>query len=686
MSRQYTKPKRKGDDSWFKEKVLLVQVQAHGQILNEEELAFLADPDIPEGQSTPTRYDSYDNMNNNVVNQAVQMMSSSQQSNVMNHSETEITNDSNIIPYSQYMIESQQATVQKKNSVSNQSVPSFDQLFELNELKAQSQEKDMVIKKLKERIKSLSGKMDKDKIKQDLEEIETINIKLDHREKALAITTLKDELRTLKGKALVDNNVSNHPSDPELHQVNMEPITPKLLNKRTTHSAYIKYSQEEVVVLRDLVDHIKANYPLDPLLEYAYKYTKLIQEMLSKISKTCPSINSSGEQLVASTSASGSQPSGNTKKDKIQQTPSSTLKNKVEAHPRKVKSSLKNKDCVVAPKGTAHVQHSKLNANYELKCVKCNGYMLSDNHDFCVLDFINNVNGRAKSRSVISLAIAATKKAFRIYNRRTRRIVETIHVDFDKLTAMASEHSSSGPILHEMNPATISSGLVPNPYPSTPFIILNGNMWEEVYVSQPDGFVDKDNPNQVYKLKKALYRLKQALRACQISLDSLKKTDFNSCDPIGYSKWWEKSKLDEDKEGKAARPTEKHLNAVKRIFRYLKGTIHRGLWYSKDSLIALTAFADADHAGCQDTRRSTSEAEYIAFVRLSKHIDIRFHFIKEHVENGVIELYFINTEYQLADIFTKALGRNRIEFLINKLGMRSFTPETLKQLADEVDE
>ncbi|GJS00553.1 retrovirus-related pol polyprotein from transposon TNT 1-94 [Tanacetum coccineum] len=240
------------------------------------------------------------------------------------------------------------------------------------------------------------------------------------------------------------NNVSNHPSDPELHQVNVEPITPKLLNKRTAHSAYIKHSQEEAAVLRDLVDHIKANYPLDPLLESACKYTKLIQEMLSKISKTCPSINSSGEQLVAvtpmnkvkrvrftepvtssrntktahtsnlasnkpmlsstgvkqSTSASGSQPSGNTKKDKIQQTPSSTLKNKVEAHPRKVKSSLKNKDCVVAPKGTAHVQHSKLNANYELKCVKCNGCMLSDNHDLCVLDFINNVNARAKSRSV----------------------------------------------------------------------------------------------------------------------------------------------------------------------------------------------------------------------------------------------------------------------------------------------
>ncbi|GJV23463.1 hypothetical protein Tco_1376158 [Tanacetum coccineum] len=70
----------------------------------------------------------------------------------------------------------------------------------------------------------------------------------------------------------------------------------------------------------------------------------------------------------------------------------------------------------------------------------------------------------------------------------------------------------------------------------------------------------------------------------------------------------------------------------------------------------------------------------------SKHIDIRFHFIKEQVENGVVELYFVNTEYQLADIFTKALGRERIEFLINKLGMRSFTPETLKQLADEAEE
>ncbi|GKA06138.1 retrovirus-related pol polyprotein from transposon TNT 1-94 [Tanacetum coccineum] len=163
MSKQCTKPKRKQDDSWFKDKVLLVQAQANGQILHEEELAFLADPGITEGQATQTvithnaayqandldAYDSdcdelntakvalmanlshygsdalaevhnHDNVNNNMINQAVQAMSSSEQSNVVNHSETEITSDSNIIPYSQYVIESQQAAVQNSNSSAQQ--------------------------------------------------------------------------------------------------------------------------------------------------------------------------------------------------------------------------------------------------------------------------------------------------------------------------------------------------------------------------------------------------------------------------------------------------------------------------------------------------------------------------------------------------------------------------------------
>ncbi|GJZ10404.1 retrovirus-related pol polyprotein from transposon TNT 1-94 [Tanacetum coccineum] len=259
---------------------------------------------------------------------------------------------------------------QRDNSVSNQNAPSFDQLFELNELKAQSQEKDMVIKKLKERIKSLSEKMNEDKIKKDLEEIETINIELDHR-----VSKLIAENEHLKQtyKQLYDS------------------IKPTRIRSKEQCDDLI--NQEEATVLRDLAEHVKSKYLLDQSLESACRYAKRIQELLTNISKTCPSINNADRKLVAvtqrtrtkgldllslvkpSTSASGSQPSGNTKKDKIQQTPSSTQKNKVEAHPRKVKSSLKIKDYVVEPKGSAHVQHSKLNGESELRmCLSFFGY------------------------------------------------------------------------------------------------------------------------------------------------------------------------------------------------------------------------------------------------------------------------------------------------------------------------
>ncbi|GJZ07759.1 hypothetical protein Tco_0542042 [Tanacetum coccineum] len=176
--------------------------------------------------------------------------------------------------------------------------------------------------------------------------------------------------------------------------------------------------------------------------------------------------------------------------------------------------------------------------------------------------------------------------------------------------------------------------------------------------------------------------------------------------------------------------------------------------YSKDTDMSLTAYADADHAGCQDTRRSTSgsaqflcdklvswsskeqkstaissiEDEYIAlsgccsqilwmrsqltdygikFNKIplyydnksaialccnnvqhsrAKHIYIRYHFIKEQVKNGIVELYFVRTKYQLADIFTKPLPRKRFNFLIDKLGMKSMSPDTLKRLAEDTDE
>ncbi|GJS46245.1 integrase, catalytic region, zinc finger, CCHC-type containing protein [Tanacetum coccineum] len=258
---------------------------------------------------------------------------------------------------------------------------------------------------------------------------------------------------------------------------------------------------------------------------------------------------------------------------------------------------------------------------------------------------------------------------------------------------------------------------------------LNGNLQEEVFVSQPKGFEDQDNPMHVYRLKKALYGLKQAPRAWYDTLSKFLLANI-----------FFKGAVD--------------LTLEKCLSGTLNGTIHMGLWYPKDNAMSLTAYADADYAGCQDSRRSTlgsaqflgdrlvswsskkqrsmaistTEAEYIAmsgccaqilwmrsqlkdygfdFNKIplycdnksaialccnnvqhsrSKHIDIRHHFIREQVENRVVELYFVETNYQLADILTKALPRERFEFLLPRLGMKSLTPDTLKRLQEGEDE
>ncbi|GJX15616.1 hypothetical protein Tco_0216448 [Tanacetum coccineum] len=167
------------------------------------------------------------------------------------------------------------------------------------------------------------------------------------------------------------------------------------------------------------------------------------------------------------------------------------------------------------------------------------------------------------------------------------------------------------------------------------------------------------------------------------------------------------------------RPTKKHLHAVKRIFRYLKGTINMGLWYSKDSCIALIAYADADHAGCQDTRKSTSgslqllgdrlvswsskkkkstaissiEAEYITLSGcFAQILWMRSQLTDYGLGFNKISLYCDNESAialccnDLADIFTKPSGRERLDFLNKKLGVQSMSPETLKKLTDETGE
>ncbi|GJY44395.1 copia protein [Tanacetum coccineum] len=264
---------------------------------------------------------------------------------------------------------------------------------------------------------------------------------------------------------------------------------------------------------------------------------------------------------------------------------------------------------------------------------------------------------------------------------------------------------------------------------------LNGPLKEEVFVRQHNGFVDPHFPNHVYRLKKALSTNQVFLNR----FAKLMKDNFEMS-MMGEMKFFL---------GLQARPTEKHLKEVKRIFQYLRQTINMGLSYSKDSGFELIEYSDADHAGCNDdckstyegiqflgdklvnwsskkqdcTTMSTAEAEYVSFsaccaqviwmrtqlldygfwynkipmycdsksaiviscnlVQYSrtKHINIRYHFIKKHVEKGTIELYFVGTEYQLADLFTKYLPSERFEYLVHKIGMRCMTPTELDHLA-----
>ncbi|GJV05785.1 hypothetical protein Tco_1343441 [Tanacetum coccineum] len=278
-----------------------------------------------------------------------------------------------------------QEIFQRDNSVSNQSAPSFDQLFELNELKAQSQEKDTVIKKLKERIKSLINQV-------NLKSAEISDLNASLQEKVLEITALKDDLRKLKGKALVDNAVMKHTIDPEMLKIDVEPITPKLLNKKTAHSANIKHTQEEDTVLRDLVEHVKLKNLLDHSLELACRYAKLIKELLTHISKTCPSVNNTDGKLVAVTPK-------NTDK-RVRFTKSVTSSGYTITKIASTSNLVSNKPMLsstgVKPSTSASGSQSSDTSGDLL----CNGCMLYDNHDLCVLDFINNVNARKKSKSI----------------------------------------------------------------------------------------------------------------------------------------------------------------------------------------------------------------------------------------------------------------------------------------------
>ncbi|GJU22622.1 retrovirus-related pol polyprotein from transposon TNT 1-94 [Tanacetum coccineum] len=314
-------------------------------------------------------------------------------------------------------------------------------------------------------------------------------------------------------------------------------------------------------------------------------------------------------------------------------------------------------------------------------------YPTNDNDDLGKLD--------AEADIGIFISYAPAKKVFRIYNKRTQKLIETIHVRFDELTSMASEQFSSGPCLYSMTPAISSSGLVPNPISQQPFQEAAAPRAVGLADSPVSTSINQDAPSSCTP---STQEQEQSPNISQ-SFEELPKTPIFRDDPLNESspkestpqgsssnvrqthtpfghldkvlliklKWIYKVKTDEfggvlkkksrlvaqgfmQEEGidfeesfapvarieaihifianaahknmmiyqmdvktdflngeikEEAKPTKKHLNAVKRIFQYLKGTINMGLWYSKDIGMSMTVYAYVDHVGCQDTRRST---------------------------------------------------------------------------------
>nr|GEW41655.1 hypothetical protein [Tanacetum cinerariifolium] len=286
-------------------------------------------------------------------------------------------------------------TFQKNNTSVNQTKPSFDQLFELNNLKAELQAKDTTIDKLKANIKCLNKTSTTNSVKKDIDEIETINIELEHRK--------------FKGKDIVDNaaRASNATTiAPRLYKLDPVTLAPKDKNNRETHLYYLKHTMEQAAILREIVEQAKS---LNPLYSASYstcKYVKLNQELLGYVRDTFPDIPKPSEKLVDVTPINKkkmvrSKSTDNTKNDRILQISSSTLKkNKVEVHSIIVESCLNKPNYVVEPSGNARVPQSKLNTNSELICVKCNSSMFDASHELCFLEFVSDINASSQSKSV----------------------------------------------------------------------------------------------------------------------------------------------------------------------------------------------------------------------------------------------------------------------------------------------
>ncbi|GJR15214.1 retrovirus-related pol polyprotein from transposon TNT 1-94 [Tanacetum coccineum] len=237
--------------------------------------------------------------------------------------------------------------------------------------------------------------------------------------KNVSIAKLKEHITNLKGKNVVESVQNVHNSNVvtlKAYKLDLPPLSPCIKNNMAAHVDYLKHTQANADILREIVEDARELRPLDSNLASAYKFVTRIPDLLVYVSATCPSTKHVSDKLVVVTpmnrtmkvrfaeplscsiEASGSKPNNNTKNDRIPQTSrSNKKKNKVEDHPRIVKSSLHNLNRISKSVCNLNVQQSVLNANSQLMCATCNECMFDSIHDSCVRDYHVDVNARVKS-------------------------------------------------------------------------------------------------------------------------------------------------------------------------------------------------------------------------------------------------------------------------------------------------
>nr|GEU58722.1 hypothetical protein [Tanacetum cinerariifolium] len=437
MSKQCIKPKRKRDETWFKDKVLLVQAQANGQVLHEEELEFLADPGISETQTSQyvitnnvayqvDDLDAYDSDCDEISSAKIALMANLSHYGSDNIAEKEESRNIDRELALEKQLEPKLydgSVIQKTNAIVIRNSEETLMLEDESRSKILQKQKDPMMSEKKVNTTSnsrnseepnLSSRTTIVEVPKELPKVSMVNSSFKKLKFHLASFDVAVEQHCVE-KNRFQNKIKEILKENErlLEQAISTDIVNIVVNANVNYACETVNKCARCVTLetelqRDFIKKectkLMAVTPVNN--NKKIRFTKHIPSSGNSPIKTTSSTNVVSNKHVLSsigvnllTSASGSQPQSNTKKYRIQQTQSRVKKNKLDDHPRNVRPSLNNNKSVINTKAISSVPNSKLNVNSDLKCATCNGCLFFDNHDSCVLEFINSVNARVKSIS-----------------------------------------------------------------------------------------------------------------------------------------------------------------------------------------------------------------------------------------------------------------------------------------------